>query len=164
MAKIVLPMIPILKRSRKLPDQHFCHAHLTSKYIVYEKMNCQNVFVFPLVESSFHFTQRNQSLISDVFFRYVKYSRRQWDGLIKAWKLQIHAWNARNDFSIGEWESVTTGNDVTKEEDEIKKEDLNEVKEDGEDEEEDLKEPVTKFNWCDEIEEEEEELLKRRKT
>lgn len=121
-------------------------------------MNCLNVFVFPLE------TKRNQSLISDVFFRYVKYSRRQWDGLIKAWKLQIHAWNARNDFSIGEWESVTTGNDVTKEEDEIKKEDLNEVEEDGEDEEEDLKEPVTKFNWCDEIEEEEEELLKRRKT
>ena len=27
-------------------------------------------------------------------FRYSKFSRRQWDGLIKAWKLQIHAWNA----------------------------------------------------------------------
>ena len=34
-----------------------------------------------------------------------------WDGLIKAWKLQMHAWNAK----IGESESVTTGNDVTKE-------------------------------------------------
>ena len=52
----------------------------------------------------------------------MKYSRRQWDGLIKAWKLQIHAWNARNDFSIGEWESVTTGNDVTKEVEEQSKE------------------------------------------
>ena len=47
-------------------------------------------------------------------YRYVTYSRRQWDGLIKAWKIQIHAWNARNDFSIGDWESVPTGNDVTK--------------------------------------------------
>ena len=114
-------------------------------------MNCLNVFVFPLE------TKRNQSLISDVFFRYVKYSRRQWDGLIKAWKLQIHAWNARNDFSIGEWESVTTGNDVTKEVEE-------QSKEVEENEDDDLKEPATKFNWCDEIDEEEEELLKRRKT
>ena len=48
------------------------------------------------------------------FFRYVKYSRRQWDGLIKAWKLQIHVWNAK----IGESESVTTTNDVAKEVDE----------------------------------------------
>ena len=31
--------------------------------------------------------------------------------MIKAWKLQIHVWNAK----IGESESVTTGNDVTKE-------------------------------------------------
>lgn len=26
--------------------------------------------------------------------KYVKYSRRQWDGLVKAWKLQIHAWDS----------------------------------------------------------------------
>lgn len=26
--------------------------------------------------------------------KYKQYSRRQWDGLVKAWKLQIHAWNA----------------------------------------------------------------------
>ena len=36
----------------------------------------------------------------------VQYSRRQWDGLIKAWKLQVHAWNADgklHDFSVGNW-------------------------------------------------------------
>ena len=82
----------------------------------------------------------------------MKYSRRQWDGLVKAWKLQVHAWNAKNDFSIGEWESVTTGTDVTKVDPENAKDD-----------EVEQQEPVAKFNWCDEIEEEE-ELLKRRKT
>ena len=36
----------------------------------------------------------------------IQYSRRQWDGLIKAWKLQVHAWNADgkfHDFSVGNW-------------------------------------------------------------
>merc|ERR1712203_807160 len=39
----------------------------------------------------------------------VKYSRRQWDGLIKAWKLQIHNWNAKGDTDVfqgvDEWKS-----------------------------------------------------------
>lgn len=36
----------------------------------------------------------------------IQYSRRQWDGLIKAWKLQVHAWNADgkfHNFSVGNW-------------------------------------------------------------
>lgn len=39
----------------------------------------------------------------------IKYSRRQWDGLIKAWKLQIHAWNSKgdnyHDYTVGEFKS-----------------------------------------------------------
>ena len=96
--------------------------------------------------------------------RYVKYSRRQWDGLVKAWKLQIHAWNARNDFSIGDWESVPTGDDVTKDNDqdeEVKVEAEVEAEDDDFDE---LEEPTPKFDWCDEIEEEEEEIKRSRKT
>ena len=27
-----------------------------------------------------------------ILFLYSLYSRRQWDGMIKAWKLQIHQW------------------------------------------------------------------------
>lgn len=43
--------------------------------------------------------------------KHVKYSRRQWDGLIRAWKLQLHAWNAkggqhRHDFTIETWNNV----------------------------------------------------------
>jgi len=90
----------------------------------------------------------------------VKYSRRQWDGLVKAWKLQIHAWNSRNDFSIGDWESVPTGTDVTKDTNQSE-----EVKAEAEDDDDDdLEEPTPKFDWCEEIEEEEEEMLKKRKT
>ena len=41
--------------------------------------------------------------------RNLKYSRRQWDGLIKAWKLQIHSWNAKGDTDvfqkIDEWQN-----------------------------------------------------------
>lgn len=95
----------------------------------------------------------------------MKYSRRQWDGLVKAWKLQIHAWNARNDFSIGDWESVPTGTDVTKDTEPI--EESKAEADDDNDDFDELEEPTPKFNWCDEIEEEEdeeEEKLKRRKT
>ena len=77
--------------------------------------------------------------------------------MVKAWKLQIHAWNSRNDFSIGEWKNVPTGVDVTKDGE------APDVKIEPEDEADELAEPEPKFNWCDEIEEEE-EMLKRRKT
>jgi hypothetical protein len=44
-----------------------------------------------------------------VIHRNIKYSRRQWDGLIKAWKLQIHSWNAKGDTDvfqkIDEWKN-----------------------------------------------------------
>jgi len=47
-----------------------------------------------------------------------KYSRRQWDGLVKAWKLQVHGWNANTKESdktfpkVGKWENDER--DVTK--------------------------------------------------
>ena len=37
---------------------------------------------------------------SSFLSRNLKYSRRQWDGLIKAWKLQIHSWNAEKDSDV----------------------------------------------------------------
>ena len=87
--------------------------------------------------------------------RYVKYSRRQWDGLIKAWKLQIHAWNAKGDdpnFSIGEWKA---DQDILKDDNEA--DSIPQAMEKNDNDEE-----PSSFNWCEEVEEEE-ELLKRRK-
>lgn len=87
----------------------------------------------------------------------VKYSRRQWDGLIKAWKLQIHAWNAKG---TNEEDFLVV--------DEWKEGDENESKpEEEEEEEDDLDSSKATarsftFSWCDDVEEEE-ELQKRRK-
>lgn len=87
----------------------------------------------------------------------VKYSRRQWDGLIKAWKLQIHNWNAKGDTDVfqgvDEWKS--------KDDDPI----LGPRKEEEE-------KPLTKkettsrsftFNWSEEVSEDEKETKSRRK-
>ena len=53
--------------------------------------------------------QRNSLKLPRTPNKYVKYSRRQWDGLIKAWKLQIHNWNAKEDTDVfkgvDEWKS-----------------------------------------------------------
>merc|ERR1712018_762367 len=43
----------------------------------------------------------------------IKYSRRQWDGLIKAWKLQIHSWNQdKHSYPVEKWSD--NDSDVTK--------------------------------------------------
>ena len=37
----------------------------------------------------------------------IKYSRRQWDGLIKAWKLQIHSWNQdKHSYRVDNWDNA----------------------------------------------------------
>jgi len=98
----------------------------------------------------------------------LKYSRRQWDGLIKAWKLQIHSWNAKGDTDvfqkIDEWQNKEEDDPIlgpskekysTKEMESIKKETV--AAKSGE-----LSRSFT-FNWSEEVDEEEKELQKRRK-
>ena len=109
--------------------------------------------------------------------RNIKYSRRQWDGLIKAWKLQIHSWNAKGDTDvfqkIDEWQNKEEDDPIlggpskekypTKKEKESTKKEVESTK----------KETVTAksgelsrsftFNWSEEVDEEEKELQKRRK-
>ena len=99
----------------------------------------------------------NFNIFFSFFYRNVKYSRRQWDGLIKAWKLQIHNWNAKGDTDVfqgvDEWKS--------KDDDPI----LGPRKEEEE-------KPLTKkettsrsftFNWSEEVSEDEKETKSRRK-
>jgi len=99
----------------------------------------------------------------------LKYSRRQWDGLIKAWKLQIHSWNAKGDTDvfqkIDEWQNKEEDDPIlggpskekysTKEMESTKKETV--AAKSGE-----LSRSFT-FNWSEEVDEEEKELQKRRK-
>ena len=96
---------------------------------------------------------------SKLICRNVKYSRRQWDGLIKAWKLRIHAWNKDGDSdvfeTVDEWKpedpilGVTEKGDSTKTK--LEKSTKNE-------------ESSFSFNWSDDVEEQEKkEILKRRK-
>jgi len=96
----------------------------------------------------------------------LKYSRRQWDGLIKAWKLQIHSWNAKGDTDvfqkIDEWQNKEEDDPIlggpskekysTKEMESTKKETV--AAKSGE-----LSRSFT-FNWSEEVDEEEKELQK----
>jgi len=87
----------------------------------------------------------------------IKYSRRQWDGLIKAWKLRIHAWNKDGDSdvfeTVDEWKpedpilGVTEKGDSTKTK--LEKSTKNE-------------ESSFSFNWSDDVEEQEKKDAMRR--
>merc|ERR1711874_963489 len=79
----------------------------------------------------------------------VKYSRRQWDGLIKSWKLRIHAWNANGESdvfeTVDEWKNqdpILGEEDPTK----TKKENSSKKEESS---------TSFSFNWSDEVEEQE---------
>ena len=91
------------------------------------------------------------------FHRNVKYSRRQWDGLIKAWKLQIHNWNAKEETDVfqgvDEWKS--------KEDDPI----LGPMK-DEEEKSVTKKEASSRsftFNWNEDVSDDEKDMKTRRK-
>merc|ERR1719367_1758967 len=86
----------------------------------------------------------------------LKYSRRQWDGLIKAWKLQIHSWNAEKDSDVfqgvDEWKNkdeddpiLGSSRDVTQSNKQTKPS------------------RSFQFNWSEEVDDEEKEIQKRRK-
>jgi len=107
----------------------------------------------------------------------VKYSRRQWDGLIKAWKLQIHSWNAKGDTDvfqkIDEWKNKEEDDPILggpskekystkKESESTKKEEESTKKETVPAKSGELSRSFT-FNWSEEVDEEEKELQKRRK-
>jgi len=113
----------------------------------------------------------------------VKYSRRQWDGLIKAWKLQIHSWNAKGDTDvfqkIDEWQNKEEDDPIlggpskekysTKNEkvyrpfhETFKNEKEATQKETVPAKSGELSRSFT-FNWSEEVNEEEKELQKRRK-
>ena len=102
--------------------------------------------------------------------RNVKYSRRQWDGLIKAWKLQIHSWNAKGDTDvfqkIDEWKNKEEDDPIlggpSKEKYSTKKEIESTKKETVPAKSGELSRSFT-FNWSEEVDEEEKELQKRRK-
>jgi len=88
----------------------------------------------------------------------IKYSRRQWDGLIKAWKLRIHAWNANGESdvfeAVDEWKSEDPILGSNKE-DSVKTKEGTSIKKE---------EPSFSFTWSDDVEEQEKkEILKRRK-
>ena len=92
------------------------------------------------------------------FCRNIKYSRRQWDGLIKAWKLRIHAWNANGESdvfeAVDEWKSEDPILGSNKE-DSVKTKEGTSIKKE---------EPSFSFTWSDDVEEQEKkEILKRRK-
>jgi len=92
----------------------------------------------------------------------VKYSRRQWDGLIKSWKLRIHAWNANGESdvfeTVDEWKNQDPILGVTEEE-----EDSTKTKKENSIKKEESSTSFS-FNWSDEVEEQEKkESLKRRK-
>ena len=115
--------------------------------------------------------------------RNVKYSRRQWDGLIKAWKLQIHSWNAKGDTDvfqkIDEWQNKEEDDPIlggpskekysTKNEkvyrpfhETFKNEKEATQKETVPAKSGELSRSFT-FNWSEEVDDEEKELQKRRK-
>jgi len=81
----------------------------------------------------------------------VKYSRRQWDGLIKAWKLRIHAWNANGESdvfeTVDEWKNHDPILGVA-EEDSIKTKKENSTKKEE-------SSTSFSFNWSDDVEEQE---------
>lgn len=98
----------------------------------------------------------------------VKYSRRQWDGLIKAWKLRIHAWNANGESdvfeTVDEWKNHDPILGVAEEDStKTKKENSTTKKENSTKKEESS--TSFSFNWSDDVEEQEkkETILKRRK-
>jgi len=79
----------------------------------------------------------------------IKYSRRQWDGLIKAWKLRIHAWNANGESdvfeAVDEWKSEDPILGSNKE-DSVKTKEGTSIKKE---------EPSFSFTWSDDVEEQE---------
>jgi len=84
--------------------------------------------------------------------KYSKMPRRRWDGLVKAWKVQVH----RIAEKLGEEvEEDDREGDIKEEEEEDIKEEEGDIKE----EEEDVswREEDAEYSWCDEIDQQESE-------